>query len=697
MTAVPRRVTSRSASPSRPAPPSSPAAPSRPVTPSRAWRYAPAAIVAAAFAVRAIVLAQLGGHPLLQPTGVLDDAVYVQLARRVATGDLALGPDVYFLAPFYTYLLGLVFALTGGSILAARVVQIALGTSAVFLMMRTADAWFGRRAGLIAGGMAACTGVFVFNEILVLQSSVDVFLTSAALFALTRAVRGQSWLAFATTGLAFGALALNRPNALPCVGAAAIVWIAAHRSRASMLQAATLLLGAALLLAPVAVRNRLVAGDPALITSHGGLNFYIGNRDGADGTWKSLEGISPSIAGQSRDAQRVASQALGQPVSASGASDYYYGLAWTWIRAHPTDWMALMARKAALTLNAVDIALNYSYTYFSRDETTLLSALLVGPWVLIPLGLVGLVVTRPRDDLASYLAWAAFAPVYALGVAAFFVSSRYRLPLLVPMVVGAGAAIGWIWDRRWSVASREARVAVLALGLLVVLVNWPLQPDDGRMYERGERIVGLMDEGKIQDGARLLADTQSRYPQPGLLLYRIGLVWRGKGDPAQAVAYLERAMAADPNEPRIRLNLGEALVEAGRAGEAISHLEVARAAGIDAASVAYDLAGAYHATRRDAEARASLASIAVTPAMDEAGLIELGRSAVDLGDAVLAERFFRAAVGRSPDAPTPRVYLAAALAEQGRFAEARQQAREALRLEPASAQARDLIARLPPA
>ena len=66
----------------------------------------------------------------------------------------------------------------------------------------------------------------------------------------------------------------------------------------------------------------------------------------------------------------------------------------------------------------------------------------IGPWLLIPLGLVGLVFFAPPPPRRrDFLIWAAFVPGYAVGVAAFFVAERYRLPLLVPLCVGAGAAI----------------------------------------------------------------------------------------------------------------------------------------------------------------------------------------------------------------------------------------------------------------
>ena len=75
------------------------------------------------------------------------------------------------------------------SFTAVRVLQIALGTASVGLIFLTARAWFGERAAWIARGLAAFTGLFTFYEVLILQASVDAFLTSAALYFLTRGFR----------------------------------------------------------------------------------------------------------------------------------------------------------------------------------------------------------------------------------------------------------------------------------------------------------------------------------------------------------------------------------------------------------------------------------------------------------------------------------------------------------------------------
>src|SRR2546427_8115233 len=175
-----------------------------------------------------------------------------------------------------------------------------------------------------------------------------------------------------------------------------------------------LVAGLLVALGPVAVRNRAVSGEWVLVSSHGGLNFYIGNNAEADGTYRSVPGIAPDIEGQVRDARTVAETAAGRPLRASEVSRHFYGRAWKWIALRPGAAFRLFLRKLAFCFNAVDLSLNYSYAYYSRDEATLLRVLVVGPWLLVPLGLVGLVAVPRRDDTHGFWIWAAFVPVYAI-------------------------------------------------------------------------------------------------------------------------------------------------------------------------------------------------------------------------------------------------------------------------------------------
>src|SRR5258708_10936410 len=80
------------------------------------------------------VALQLDRHPLLQPDTGLDTTAYVELAKRVVSGDISLGPGLYFVSPLYIYFLALVYGVTG-SFTVARIVQAALGAVAFTILL----------------------------------------------------------------------------------------------------------------------------------------------------------------------------------------------------------------------------------------------------------------------------------------------------------------------------------------------------------------------------------------------------------------------------------------------------------------------------------------------------------------------------------------------------------------------------------
>ncbi len=290
--------------------------------------------LAAVFALKLLVVWELKDHPLLRPDAGLDTTAYVTLAQRVLRGDLALGPGLYFVSPLYIYFLSAALALFD-SFTAARVLQIGLGTASVAAIFVAAHEWFGRRAAWLASVFAAVTGLFTFYETLILQAAIDPFLTSAALAALALGLRTDAasrpawWLIAA--GAFFGLGTLNRPNMLFGVLAVIAACLLLRRFKPALFLVAGLAAG----LAPVVVRNAVVAGEWTMVSSHGGLNLYIGNNPEATGFYREVPGIRPSIEGQQEDTRRAAASALGRDVSDAEASAYFTSRATTWMRQNP--------------------------------------------------------------------------------------------------------------------------------------------------------------------------------------------------------------------------------------------------------------------------------------------------------------------------------------------------------------------------
>jgi tetratricopeptide (TPR) repeat protein len=663
-------------------------------------RHPLAIFLAAVFAAKLIVLVQLWDHPLLQASAGLDTTVYTSLASQVLAGNTSLAPGLYFVSPLYIYFLAAALSVFQ-SLTAVRVIQIAFGTMAVWMIFVGARAWFGERAAWMAAVLAALTGLFTFHEVLILQAALDPFLTAVALTALALAFtarRSLPW--FALSGLAFGVQTLNRPNVLiPCLVILAMLAIA-RRWRPAVVMAA----GLAVALSPVIIRNVVVAGDWSPGSSHGGLNFYIGNSADANGTYHVLPGITPNIAGQRQDARRVAEQSVGRPLSDSEVSAYFYGLGWTWMRLHPGDALALFARKLAYTFNSAYITLNYSYPFYAYDVRTLLALLFVGPWLLIPVGFVGLAIGTPVDRRVEYFIWLSFVPAYAIAVAVFFVTERYRLPLLVPLCMGSGVAIERVWSlfRRvqaggapphsggFRLQAEGARFqpdvfALIAIIPLAVLVNWPLHLDDGRAEERTRMAEAMVARDDYDEAEAWVQKAERDHPSPGVLHFRVARLYILRHKPERAIEHLKKSMRVDPNQPEVDYAYGQALVDAGRPADAIPHLQNALRAGIRVDLAGYDLARALAATGNRAGALQILQMVKPENPKDADSWDALGQLAMQLESPSLAAAFFNQAIAAAPNTPRPMEDLGLALAMMGRYPEAISNFENALRVDPTNA------------
>ena len=635
-------------------------------------------LLGAAFALKLLVLLQLKDHPLTSPDAGLDTTAYAELARRVAAGDLGLGPGLYYVSPLYIYVAAAVLAVFH-SFTALRVVQIVLGTASIGLIFLTTRVWFGERAAWIAATLASFTGLFTFYEVLILQSSIDAFLTSAALYALTRGLFDRSDLpALLVAGLLWGIQTLNRPNVLLAALGVALVMVVTRRARPAMVLIAGLALG----MAPVAVRNIVVAHEWSLVSSHGGLNFYIGNSAGATGFYQNVPGITPTIAGQEQDTRRVAAHALGRPVTDAEASSYFFQLGRTWIAEHPVDALWLFARKLAYTFHAAHVPLPHSYPFYAYDVPSALRFYAIGPWLLTPLGLIGLIVGAPRDRRAAYIVWLSFVPAYAAAVAIFFVAERYRLPLLVPLCAGAGAAI----DRTLvAFADRRARsllVPTSAFLLLLVVANSPLGLNDGR-WEEGLRMAQrLVILGRYDDADRWTDRLRRGEPHPGAADYGTGAQLLAANQTDRAVAHLRAAHDANPADATVDYALGQALLKIGRAAEAVPHLRRGFDAGIEIPGGGYDLAVALQSTGDPAGAAQVIRRINPSERDDVQAWLRLGRLAMEVRAPDVAEPFFRRAVEMRPDLAAARQQYGLNLLGANRFDEAARELTEAVRIDP---------------
>ncbi|MGH9383302.1 MAG: ArnT family glycosyltransferase, partial [Vicinamibacterales bacterium] len=331
--------------------------------PSRArfWKRV-LAIFVVALLVRLAHLWQLQHSPFFSVL-MGDSRGYDEWAQRLAAGDW-IGRDVFYQAPLYPYLLGAIYALFGRDLLVVRIVQAVLGSAACVLLGLAGVRLFSPRVGLVTGLMLALYAPAIFLDALIQKSGLDIFLICVALWLVSELSNRRAALAgWMALGVTLGALSLTRENALVLVSVVLVWAVSIERRvpepklarRARFAGVVALLLGLAIVLVPVAARNKLVGGGFYLTTSQFGPNFYIGNNPRADGSYMSLREGRGDPAYERQDATELAEQALGRRLTPAEVSLVWRDRALQFIASEPRNWLKLLGRKVLLLLNATEM------------------------------------------------------------------------------------------------------------------------------------------------------------------------------------------------------------------------------------------------------------------------------------------------------------------------------------------------------
>ena len=413
-----------------------------------------------------------------------------------------------------------------------------------------------------------------------------------------------------------------------------------------------ILAGAAIPITVVTIHNLALSGEPVIVSYNGGVNFWIGNNPEYERTVAIRPGREwIALTAKPRQAGHVGYRAQ---------SAYFFDKAFDWMKGNPGAALELIAHKTRLFFRSDEILRNQQIYPF-RQESTILSLLLwihgIGfPFGLVlPLAAVGAMVTlvgrigyfrsgsrggshsrSGSEDVGNFRSGSTSASdsrswstgvshsrsesadashfrsgseglrflllimvVYAASVIAFFVTARYRAPivplLLIFAAIGLEAIRGALSRLTGSLRTSPAPersaawrlVAALSATLVVagVIANAGLPPmptefnsdahsdlgytyqvnGDGaaarREYERAleldpqnfearNNLAGLLAEaGEWAPAVLQLRTILEQYPEDRKALANIGRIYLTMGRPYDAGASFDRLARLDPQDP----------------------------------------------------------------------------------------------------------------------------------------------------
>ncbi len=561
---------------------------------------------------------------VLSRAPILDEAHYLRKAHALAHE--AWIPDgPFYMSPLYSYLVAATGSgreldehrlRQGAPPRGIRTLQALLWLATAGLLMRIGCVWFGPRWGwlpplLWLGYRPAA--------ILAGQVLLEVPLTFAATAALTVAAGyvGPRRVVVRTviSVLLVGAAALLRGTGVLLI--IPVIWLLARGcgsaafKRTGIVAVVTLVL----CLLPPVIHNSRHAGRLTGPSLNGGVNLYVGNWSQANGFFHAFEGFD--VENDPGGADYLSGKTGESVIGLAQADRQWTREAFIVMADDPLRVSGLWVRKVWLHFAAAEIPQISPQGVWSRDVP--IYRFLIVPYGLIAaLALVGMVLSwRTRRQMRP---WIAAVILIVAFQSFFFVVSRYRLILVPVLTLAATAGVLEMWTRRGAGLARGA-VLVVAAGLIVypwglastlemfetsgldnVAVRWQHvgmaaaatghQDEADRAFAASEQIYRssvARDPSRVQawcglarvvwlEGDHAGAVTMA---QEGLGLVRqpdalredlIGMLLQDKRG-AEAVPYLEAALAASPDDPDLLHNAAVALAGTGRTDAAV---EVAR-------------------------------------------------------------------------------------------------------------------------
>lgn len=536
-------------------------------------------VLAVAAVLRLMYLLEARTQPDFFHPG-LDAAYHDYWARGLAFGawsppegrpDPQIRSSPYFRPPGYPFLLAAAYKFTGGSYTLARLLQMALGLFNIWLAYRCARLWLNPAIALVVASLCAIYWGFIFYEAEFLDPTPLITLGWLALYAISRSKESGkmrwSWL----TGLGIGLAAVFRPNYLVFLPVAA-AWLAYSANsfpRWRLKPALAAITGALVVIAPVTMRNYLVARDFVLISSNGGINLLLGQDPDAavnhasliTGDWSCFD--YPSIVAR-------ASQAVGRPLKASEASRWYATLAVQRMRLQTKATLRLTFLKALLFWGPLDVS-NNKIEELDRAASWVLRWLPIRFAFILGWAVPGtFAIWRSSKKGVALLIWSFVLSLF-VSYLPFIAAGQYRVPLTPMIMTLSAAGLVEVWN---SARKGDRRGAVI--WAVAGLVCWSIASINFGRYRLSEARWHLL-RGAAYERAKDFRQAEVQYRKAAETLVAgrraLGILLAKQERYAEAIPWFEAVLAEQPDSVEAMFHLGLALALGQRVAEAIPYFE----------------------------------------------------------------------------------------------------------------------------
>jgi tetratricopeptide (TPR) repeat protein len=634
-----------------------------------------------ALLIRLLYIKQVMPTPIF--SGLATDAEeYNSLALYILRGDFTL-KDFIYLNSLYPFFLALIYFISGQSHLGVVIIQAVIDAFSCLLIYYTALTLFNKRVGIIASFIYACYGMAIFYTGILLASTVEIFLTLTFIALLLFVRERRNLLFLFIAGIVFGLAVLSRSNLILFLFFLPFWFFTVFKNKRGTADAVRgfvyLLTGFCMIIALISIRNYSIIKEftPSVV---GGINFYKGNNPNATGSCMLPQGVSSSPLEELKTSIEYAGKETGTTLTPSQASQYWLFKGLTFIKDNPLDAASLYVKKFTLFWRKEELSVSIDYA-LSKTLVPLLRLPFISFGLIAPLALLGLILVFKRKN--TFLI-TLFTFSYMLSVIIFFISGRYRLPVVPFLIIFASFTLSHVIELLRAKEIKRIATIVAVFILLFIGINYNFgyvtRPPSNTHYSNLGRIY--VREGRLDEALTALEKALLINPDAFEARTNLGIVYSKKGLIEEAIGEYQKALKINPDYGPAHTNLGNIYGSTGRPDEAMAEFQKAIASNPDNAEAHYNLGIIYRSKGMFSEAIDEYKkTLAVNPTIAEAHY-NLGTVYARTGKIDEAVKAYRLALELKPRSELFSTALANTYLQKGEFEQAISQYEHALTLNP---------------
>jgi len=452
-----------------------------------------------------------------------DQKTFILWAEEILKHPFYVDGKVFYMAPFYPYLLSFLYLITGGNLFGIYIFQILIDVFLCYLIYLLGKILVDEKTGIVACFFCAFYKTFVVYSASILSDSIITFLYIAFITSLYISLNKHTLKWWILTGILLGFSALAKPTIgifLPFLLIGLIIYpekkiisLKISPPKQEILTFFILLFISGLVILPITIRNWYVGKVFVPICSNGPENWRIGNSSDSIGLFYYPKGHLLSV--------------------------------------FSADFWKLFLRKLNLFFVSYEWPQNMN-VYLMEKLIPSLKFTFIRFGFIVPSGLSGLILFFKK--FKKNFLYITFTISNVLWVVLFFITDRYRLPAVYCFSISASYLILWVLNEIFiNKKLLKSFILLLFVSIFAYMFNYApseLLPEESKKifgYLSAKGIEKDLREKKINNAFKKAGDYLRILPDDPKSNFLMAIVYYESGDIKKTEYYLERALEIDPD------------------------------------------------------------------------------------------------------------------------------------------------------